>query len=89
MQWVQYVRTHVDVSDPTLTALKAMLESQKRNCTLGRFTDCSISTRRYFVLSNGEKLLDQAMEMGADVVGGIPHFEFTREYGVESMHIAF
>ena len=38
---------------------------------------------------NGEKLLDQAMEMGADVVGGIPHFEFTREYGVESMHIAF
>ena len=29
------------------------------------------------------------MELGADVVGGIPHFEFTREYGVESMHIAF
>lgn len=38
---------------------------------------------------NGEALLDQAMAMGADVVGGIPHFEFTREYGVESMHIAF
>lgn len=27
---VQYVRTHVDVSDPTLTALKAMLEVKKK-----------------------------------------------------------
>lgn len=26
---IQYVRTHVDVSDPTLTALKAMLEVKK------------------------------------------------------------
>ena len=25
----------------------------------------------------------------ADVVGAIPHFEFTREYGVQSLHIAF
>ena len=28
---VQYVRTHVDVSDPTLTALKAMLEVKKKS----------------------------------------------------------
>ena len=48
---VQYVRTHVDVSDPTLTALKAMLEVKKEIATLGGFTDCCISTRRYFVLS--------------------------------------
>ncbi|HBU0494949.1 TPA: cytosine deaminase [Klebsiella pneumoniae] len=54
---VQFVRTHVDVSDPTLTALKAMLE--------------------------------EALKLGADVVGAIPHFEYTREYGVESLHIAF
>lgn len=29
------------------------------------------------------------MKLGADVVGAIPHFEFTREYGVQSLHIAF
>lgn len=29
------------------------------------------------------------MELGADVIGAIPHFEFTREYGVESLHIMF
>lgn len=31
----------------------------------------------------------EALKLGADVVGAIPHFEFTREYGVESLHIAF
>lgn len=54
---IQHVRTHVDVSDATLTALKAMLE--------------------------------EALRLGADVVGAIPHFEFTREYGVESLHKTF
>ena len=86
---VQYVRTHVDVSDPTLTALKAMLEVKKE---IPPWVDLQIvAFPQEGILSypNGEKLLDQAMEMGADVVGGIPHFEFTREYGVESMHIAF
>ena len=86
---VQYVRTHVDVSDPTLTALKAMLEVKKE---IAPWVDLQIvAFPQEGILSylNGEKLLDQAMEMGADVVGGIPHFEFTREYGVESMHIAF
>ena len=86
---VQYVRTHVDVSDPTLTALKAMLEVKKE---ISPWVDLQIvAFPQEGILSypNGEKLLDQAMEMGADVVGGIPHFEFTREYGVESMHIAF
>ena len=38
---------------------------------------------------NGEALLEEALKLGADVVGAIPHFEFTREYGVESLHIAF
>ncbi|VEA31446.1 cytosine deaminase [Salmonella enterica subsp. enterica] len=29
------------------------------------------------------------MRLGADVIGAIPHFEFTREYGVESLHKTF
>lgn len=38
---------------------------------------------------NGKALLEEAITLGADVIGGIPHFEFTREYGVESMHYVF
>lgn len=86
---VQYVRTHVDVSDPTLTALKAMLEVKKEIAPWVDLQIVAFSQEGILSYPNGEKLLDQAMEMGADVVGGIPHFEFTREYGVESMHIAF
>src|SRR5699024_10167784 len=37
----------------------------------------------------GPELMEEAMRLGADVVGGIPHFEFTRELGVQSMHDAF
>ena len=86
---IQYVRTHVDVSDPTLTALKAMLEVKKEIAPWVDLQIVAFPQEGIFSYPNGEKLLDQAMEMGADVVGGIPHFEFTREYGVESMHIAF
>ena len=86
---VQYVRTHVDISDPTLTALKAMLEVKKEIAPWVDLQIVAFPQEGILSYPNGEKLLDQAMEMGADVVGGIPHFEFTREYGVESMHIAF
>ena len=86
---VQHVRTHVDVSDPTLTALKAMLEVKKEVAPWVDLQIVAFPQEGILSYPNGEALLDQAMAMGADVVGGIPHFEFTREYGVESMHIAF
>ena len=86
---VQHVRTHVDVSDPTLTALKAMLEVKKEVAPWVDLQIVAFPQEGLLSYPNGEALLDQAMALGADVVGGIPHFEFTREYGVESMHIAF
>ncbi|OBW91023.1 cytosine deaminase [Gallibacterium genomosp. 3] len=86
---IQAVRTHVDVSDPTLTALKAMLEVRSEVAPWVDLQIVAFPQEGILSYPNGAALLEQAMEMGADVVGGIPHFEFTREYGVESMHIAF
>ena len=86
---VQYVRTHVDVCVGCFCGFFGLVVVF---FVLGPWVDLQIvAFPQEGILSypNGEKLLDQAMEMGADVVGGIPHFEFTREYGVESMHIAF
>ena len=37
---------------------------------------------------NGKELMKKAVELGADAVGAIPHFEFTREYSVESLNFA-
>ena len=86
---VQFVRTHVDVSDPTLVALKAMLEVKEE---MKPWIDVQIvAFPQEGILSypNGKALLEEAVKLGADVVGAIPHFEFTREYGVESLHYAF
>lgn len=86
---IQHVRTHVDVSDPTLTALKAMLEVKQE---IAPWVDVQIvAFPQEGILSypNGEALLEEALRLGADVVGAIPHFEFTREYGVESLHKTF
>lgn len=88
-QGIQHVRTHVDVTDPELTALKAMLEVKEE---MSSFVDLQlVAFPQDGILSfpNGSELLEEALVMGADVVGGIPHYEFTREYGVDSLKIAF
>ncbi|MUK70481.1 cytosine deaminase [Aliivibrio fischeri] len=86
---IQHVRTHVDVSDPTLIALKAMLEVKEE---MKEWVDIQIvAFPQEGILSypNGKELLKEAVQLGADVIGAIPHFEFTREYGVESLHYIF
>ena len=86
---IQHVRTHVDVSDPTLIALKAMLEVKEE---MKQWVDIQIvAFPQEGILSypNGKELLEEAIKLGADVIGAIPHFEFTREYGVESLHFVF
>ena len=83
------MRTHVDVSDPTLTALKAMLEVKQEVAPWVDLQIVAFPQEGILSYPNGEALLEEALRLGADVVGAIPHFEFTREYGVESLHIAF
>ncbi|MCS2162064.1 cytosine deaminase [Scandinavium sp. H11S7] len=86
---IQFVRTHVDVSDPTLTALKAMLEVKKDVAPWVELQIVAFPQEGILSYPDGVALLEKALQLGADVVGAIPHFEFTREYGVESLHIAF
>lgn len=86
---IQHVRTHVDVSDPTLTALKAMLALKEE---IRDFIDIQIVAFPQEGINsypNGRELLEESIKMGADVIGGIPHFEFTREYGVNSLEQVF
>lgn len=83
---VQFVRTHVDVTDPSLVAMEGMLELKEE---LKDYVDIQIvafpqeGIKSY---PNGETLMENAVKMGADCVGAIPHFEFTREYAVESVN---
>jgi len=86
---IQHVRTHIDVSDPSLTALKAMLEVKQEMAPWVDIQLVAFPQEGILSYPDGEALLEQAIQLGADVVGAIPHFEFTREYGVESLHRTF
>lgn len=86
---VQYIRTHVDVTDPSLTAFKAMLEVKEEVKDLVDIQLIAFPQEGMYSYKDGDKLVEEALKMGADVVGGIPHFEFTREDGVKSVNKAF
>lgn len=88
-QGIQHVRTHVDVTDPKLTALRALLELKEEMADFVSLQLVAFPQEGILSYPNGKELLEEALKLGADVVGGIPHFEFTREYGVESLKIAF
>ncbi|MGL6484485.1 cytosine deaminase [Aeromonas caviae] len=86
---IQFVRTHVDVSDPNLVALKAMLEVREEMKEWVELQIVAFPQEGILSYPNGMALLEEALKLGADVIGAIPHFEFTREYGVESLHYVF
>ncbi|WP_066498937.1 cytosine deaminase [Abyssisolibacter fermentans] len=86
---IQFIRTHVDVTDPNLTALKALLELKEELKDYITLQIVAFPQEGILSYPNGLKLLEEAMKLGADVIGAIPHFEFTREYGVESIEQMF
>ncbi|MFC2949382.1 cytosine deaminase [Virgibacillus sediminis] len=85
---IQHVRTHVDVSDPTLKGLEALLEVKEEIKPWMDLQLVALPQEGLYTKPDGEELLIKALEMGADVVGGIPHYEPTREDGVRSVHKA-
>lgn len=82
---IQHVRTHVDVTDPKLTGLKAMLEVRERTADTVDLQIVAFPQEGLWSFPQGRELMEESVRLGADVVGGIPHFEFTRDYGVESV----
>ena len=87
-QGVQYVRTHVDVTDPRLVALDALLELREEWRDRVMIQVVAFPQEGILSYPNGKELLEEAVRRGADAVGAIPHYEFTREYSVESLNFA-
>ncbi|MDD6223321.1 MAG: cytosine deaminase [Lachnospiraceae bacterium] len=84
----QFIRTHVDVTDPSLTAMKTILEMKEELKDLAEIQVVAFPQDGILSFPNGKELMKEAVAMGADVVGAIPHYEFTREYSVESLNFA-
>lgn len=81
----QYIRTHVDVTDPKLTGLKAMLELREEVKDYADIQIVAFPQEGMYSYKGGEELVEEALKMGADCVGAIPHFEYTAEMGTRSV----
>lgn len=85
---IGHVRTHVDVTDPTLIATEGMLEIREEVKDWINLQVVAFPQEGILSFPNGKQLMENAAKMGVDVIGAIPHFEFTREYAVESLNFA-
>ena len=77
------IRSHVDVCDPRLLAVEALLHVRKK---VKPYLDLQLVAFPQDGLLRSPGALDnltRALAMGVDVVGGIPHFERTMAEGAE------
>lgn len=81
------IRSHVDICDPRLLAVEALVEVKRR---VAPYLDLQLVAfpQDGVLRSPGAlDLLRRALALGVDVVGGIPHFERTMQDGAESVRI--
>lgn len=79
------IRTHVDVCDDRLLAVEALLEVKR---TVAPYIDLQLVAFPQDGLYRSPGARDntiRALDMGVDVVGGIPHFERTMADGTRSV----
>ncbi len=88
-QGTLHIRSHVDVCDPELTALRTLLEVREEVRDICHLQLVAFPQDGILSFPNGKELMRKAMELGCNIVGGIPHYEATRDMGVDAVHYAF
>lgn len=79
------IRTHVDVCDDRLTGVKGLLEVREKVRDYIDLQLVAFPQDGLYRSPNAEKNLLTALDMGVDIVGGIPHFERTMDDGARSV----
>jgi cytosine deaminase len=72
-----------------LTALRALIELREEMRDLVDLRLIAFPQDGILSFPNGKELMRESMRLGCDVIGGIPHYEWTREDGVEEVHFLF
>ncbi|MBE9109082.1 cytosine deaminase [Nodosilinea sp. LEGE 07298] len=88
-QGVLFVRTHADVSETNLVALKALLEVRDAVKDWMTVQIVAFPQDGLYSSPGNLELMETALKLGVDAIGGIPHYEMTREDGVQSVHRIF
>lgn len=79
------IRSHVDVSDDRLLAVSALLEVREEIKPYIDLQLVAFPQDGYFRYPASAANLERALDLGIEVVGGIPHFERTMEQGTASI----
>ena len=88
-QGAGFIRTHADTSADTQLSTQALVELRdelKDRVDIQIVAFPQVGIKSY---PGGEAQMRTSLDMGADVVGGIPHNEVTREAGVDSVMFIF
>ena len=81
------IRSHVDICDPRLLAVEALLDVQRQVAPYLDLQLVACPLDGILRSANAFDNLKRAIAMGVDVVGGIPHFERTMADGAESVRL--
>jgi cytosine deaminase len=81
------IRSHVDICDPRLLAVDALLEVKRRVAPYIDLQLVAFPQDGLFRAPQALDLLTTALRRGVDVVGGIPHFERTMAEGSDSVRV--
>src|SRR5271166_835676 len=79
------IRSHVDVCDDRLLAIEALLEVKNRVAPYLDLQLVAFPQDGFYRAPTAERNLLRALDMGVEVVGGIPHFERTMAEGAASV----
>ena len=79
------IRTHVDTTPDHLRGVEAMLEVKRLVAPYLDLQLVAFPQDGLYRSATGRQNVLRALDMGVDVVGGIPHFERTMEEGAESL----
>lgn len=79
------IRTHVDTTPDHLRGVEAMLEVKRSVAPYLDLQLVAFPQDGLYRTATGRQNLLRALDMGVDVVGGIPHFERTMDEGAESL----
>lgn len=83
------VRTHTDSTEKSLVTLEALLEVKEEMKDYIDIQVVAFPQDGIFAYKGMDILMEESLKMGADVVGGIPQVEFTREDGIKSIEYIF
>jgi cytosine/creatinine deaminase len=79
------IRSHVDVCDDRLLAVEALLEVKQKVSSYLDLQLVAFPQDGLFRSPSSEKNLLRSLDLGVEVVGGIPHFERTMTDGAASV----